>query len=67
MIHSVYEKTLSDYTYMDHVLKHVENVEPFRQEILQFQRLALIYLTVYDDALYGQFLVLLQKLIDRMN
>jgi hypothetical protein len=64
---SVYEKILSDYVYMESVLDHVENVDPFRQEIMQFQQLCLIYLTIYDDTLYGNFLVLLQKLMDKMN
>jgi len=63
---TVYEKTRLDYAYMEIVLKEAD-IYAFRHEIRTFQELCLIYMTVYDEAIYGQFLVLLQKLIDKMD
>ena len=64
---TVYEKTRLDYAYMEIVLKEAPDVYEFRHEIRTFQQLCLIYITVYDEALYSQFLVLLQKLMDKMD
>jgi len=63
---TVYDKTQLDYSYMEYVLNHVEDVSPFREEIAQFQQLCLIYDSVYDEAIYGQFLRLLQVLADKL-
>lgn len=63
---TVYDKTQLDYTYMEYVLEHVEDVSPFREEIVQFQKLCLIYVSVYDEAIYGQFLRLLHVLSEKL-
>lgn len=64
---TVYEKTRFDYAYMETVLKEAPDIYEFRHEIRTFQQLCLIYKTVYDEAIYGQFLVLLQKMMDKMD
>ena len=64
---TLYEKTRLDYAYMETVLKEAPDIYEYRHEIRTFQQLCLIYKTVYDEALYGQFLVLLQKLMDKMD
>lgn len=64
---SIYEKTQFDYAYMSVVLKNAKDVSLYRHEIQAFQQLCLIYHCIYDDALYGQFLELLQKLMDKMD
>lgn len=63
---TVYDKTQLDYSYMEYVLNNVHDVTPFREEIVQFQQLCLIYVSVYDEAIYGQFLRLLQDLTDKL-
>lgn len=63
---TVYDKTQLDYSYMEYVLEHVEDVSPFREEIVQFQKLCLIYVSVYDEAIYGQFLRLLHVLSEKL-
>jgi hypothetical protein len=64
---TVYKKTRLDYEYMETILKESPDIYEFRHEIQTFQQLCLIYISVYDDALYGQFLELLQKLMDKMD
>ena len=63
---TVYDKTQLDYSYMEYVLDHVEDVTPFRDEIIHFQKLCLIYVSVYEEAIYGQFLRLLNTLTERL-
>ena len=63
---TVYDKTQLDYSYMEYVLDHVQDVTPYREEILYFQRLCLIYVSVYDEAIYGQFLRLLHALTQKL-
>jgi hypothetical protein len=62
---SLYERTLYSYNEMKHVFEH-ENVEPYRQEIQNFQKLYLIYVMVYDHPILGDFLNLLQRMMDQM-
>jgi len=63
---TVYDKTQLDYSYMEYVLENVEDVTPYRDEIVQFQKLCLIYVSVYDEAIYGQFLRLLNALSEKL-
>jgi hypothetical protein len=63
---TVYDKTQLDYSYMEYVLDHVQDVTPYREEIIQFQKLCLIYVSVYDEAIYGQFLRLLNALSEKL-
>ena len=63
---TVYDKTQLDYSYMEYVLDHVEDVTPFRDEIVHFQQLCLVYVSVYDEAIYGQFLRLLNALTEKL-
>ena len=64
---TVYQKTRLDYAYMEMVLKEAPDLYEYRHEIRTFQQLCLIYNTVYEEALYGQFLVLLKKMMDKMD
>lgn len=64
---SVYQKTRMDYAYMEMVLKEAPDLYEYRHEIRTFQELCLIYNTVYDEEIYGQFLVLLQKMMDKID
>ena len=64
---SLYEKTCLDYAYMNLVWKEADDVQPYRHEIEAFQQLCLIYMTVYEDALYGRFQELLQKLETKLH
>lgn len=64
---TVYDKTQLDYTYMEYVLDHIEDVTPFRDEIVHFQKLCLVYVSVYDEAIYGQFLRLLNALTEKLS
>jgi hypothetical protein len=61
----LYERTVYIYNQMKHVFEH-ENVDAYRQDILHFQRLYLIYVMVYDHPIFGEFLNLLQKMTDNM-
>jgi hypothetical protein len=63
---TLYDKTQLDYSYMEYVLDHLEDVSPFRDEIRGFQKLCLIYVTLYEEAIYGQFLRLLNTLTERL-
>jgi hypothetical protein len=64
---SIYEKTRMDYEYMSVVLNQVKDISCYRHEIESFQQLCLIYLSVYNDDIYGKFLELLQKLMNKMD
>ena len=64
---TVYQKTRLDYAYMETVMKEAPDLYDYRHEIRGFQQLCLIYKTVYDEALYGEFLNLLQKMLDKMD
>ena len=64
---TVYQKTRLDYAYMEMVLKEASDLYEYRHEIRTFQQLCLIYNTVYDEAIYSQFLDLLQKMMDKMD
>ena len=64
---TVYQKTRFDYAYMELVMKESQDLYEYRHEIRTFQQLCLIYVTVYDEALYGEFLELLQKMLDKMD
>ncbi len=64
---TVYKKTRLDYAYMETVLKEAPDIYEYRHEIRMFQQLCLLYKTVYDETIYGEFLDLLQKLIDKMD
>ena len=63
---TIYDKTQLDYSYMEYVLDHVQDVTPYREEINHFQKLCLIYVSVYDEAIYGQFLRLLNALSEKL-
>jgi len=63
---TVYDKTQLDYSYMEYIMDHVEDVTPFREEIVHFQKLCLVYVSVYDEAIYGQFLRLLNVLSEKL-
>lgn len=64
---TLYDKTQLHYTYMEYLLDHVEDVSPYRKEIQDFQQLYLKYVMVYEESIYGQFLTLLQQLMDKMD
>jgi hypothetical protein len=64
---TVYQKTRLDYAYMETVMKEAPDLYDYRHEIRTFQQLCLLYKTVYDEAIYGHFLELLQKMIDKMD
>jgi hypothetical protein len=63
---TVYDKTQLDYSYMEYILEHVQDVTPYREEIIHFQKLCLIYVSIYDEAIYGQFLRLLNALTKKL-
>jgi hypothetical protein len=64
---TLYDKTQLYYTYMEYLLEHVEDVHPYRKEIQNFQQLYLIYVKLHEESIYGQFLTLLQQLMDKME
>ena len=64
---TLYDKTQLHYTYMEYLLDHVEDVSPYRKEIQDLQQLYLIYVKLYEESIYGQFLTLLQQLMDKMK
>jgi hypothetical protein len=64
---TLYDKTQLHYTYMEYILDHVADVNPYRKEIQDFQQLYLIYVKLHEESIYGQFLTLLQQLMDKMD
>lgn len=64
---TLYDKTQLHYTYMEYLLDHVEDVSPYRKEIQGFQQLYLKYVMIYEESIYGQFLTLLQQLMDKIE
>lgn len=66
MDQDLYEITITRYKQMNHLL-HYEDVEPYRKQIQSFQQLYLIYVMVYTEPIFGEFLILLQELMDKMN
>jgi hypothetical protein len=64
---TLYQKTRLDYAYMELVMKEAPDLYAYRHEIRTFQQLCIIYKTVFDEAIYEQFFLLLQKLLDKMD
>ena len=61
-----YDKTQLDYTYMEYILDHVEDVSPYKDEIVEFHEKCKAYVLIYHEAIYGQFLRLLDELMKRL-
>jgi hypothetical protein len=61
-----YDKTQLDYSYMEYILEHVEDVSPYRDEIVEFHEKCKSYVLIYHEAIYGQFLRLLEQLLKRL-
>jgi hypothetical protein len=61
---TLYDKTQLDYTYMEYLLDHVEDVSPYREEILELYEKCKGYND--EEAIYGQFLRLLEQLLKKL-
>jgi hypothetical protein len=57
-----YDKTQLDYTYMEYILDNVDDVSPFHDEIIDLYEKCKEYVDVYEEAIYKQFLWLLEQL-----
>ncbi len=60
-----YDRIQKDYTYFEKMLD-LDDVTLFREEIMSYHKRCMFYVTAYDEAIYGQFLRLLNQLIDKM-
>ena len=60
---TLYDKTQLDYSYMEYILDHVEDVSPYLCEIRALHEQYKEY--NYEEAIYGQFLRLLEQLIKK--
>lgn len=63
---TLYDKTQMHYTYMEYILDHIEDVTPYKEEIEKFQKEYMEYESMYEEAIYGQFLRLLKTLMDKI-
>ena len=61
-----YDKTQLDYSYMEYILDHVEDVSPYKDEIVEFHEKCKKYVLFYHEAIYGQFLRLLEELLKKL-
>jgi len=64
---TLYDKTQLDYTYMEHLLDHVDKLEPYREEIVELHEKCKGYVVLYEEAIYGQFLRLLEQLLKKVD
>ena len=62
---TLYDKTQLDYTYMEYILDHVEDVSPYKKEIRELHEQCKEYVLLYEEAIYGQFLRLLEQLLKK--
>ena len=62
---TLYDKIQLDYTYMEYILEHVEDVSPFREEIADLYEKSKEY-AVYEESIYKQFLWLLEQLMKKL-
>ena len=63
---TLYDKIQLDYTYMEYLLDHVEDVSPYREEIVDLYETCKGYSLTYEEAIYGQFLRLLEELMKKL-
>ena len=61
---TLYDKTQLDYSYMEYLLDHVEDVSPYKEEILDLHAKCKDY--PYEEAIYGQLLRLLEQLMKKL-
>lgn len=59
---TLYDKTQLDYSYMEYILDHVEDVSPYKEEILDLHEKCKEFVLLYEESIYGQFLRLLEQL-----
>jgi hypothetical protein len=60
---TLYDKIQLDYSYMEYILDHVDDVSPYLDEIHALHEECKGY--PYEEAIYGQFLRLLEELIKK--
>jgi hypothetical protein len=61
-----YDKTQLDYSYMEYILEHVDDVSPYKDEILYLHKKCKEYSLIYEESIYGQFLRLLEQLLNKL-
>ena len=64
---TLYDKTQLDYSYLEYVLDHIDDVSPYRDEIVDLYKACQGYVLIYEEAIYGQFLRLLEQLLRKMD
>lgn len=62
---TLYDKIQLDYSYMEYILEHVDEVSPYRDEILDLYEKNKEY-AVYEESIYKQFLWLLEQLMKKL-
>jgi hypothetical protein len=62
---TIYDRTQLEYTYFERLLE-VEDLTPYREKILDIHEKCKFYSVTYEEAIYGQFLRLIQSLIERI-
>jgi len=62
---TLYDKTQLDYSYMEYILEHVEDVSPYKDEIIELYEKCKEFVVLYEESIYGQFLRLLEQLMKK--
>jgi hypothetical protein len=64
---TLYDKTQLAYTSMEYLLDHHEemgiDLNPFKEEIQEYQEKCAVWVTLYEEAIYPQFARLLDRLM----
>jgi hypothetical protein len=63
---TLYDKIQLDYTYMEYLLDHVEDVSPYRKEIVDLHESCKEYVLLYEESIYKQLLWLLEQLRNKL-
>ncbi len=64
---TLYDRTQLAYTSMEYLLDHHEDMgidlNPFKEEIQEYQEKCAVWVTLYEEAIYPQFARLLDRLM----